>query len=209
MIAARRQQQSFADGLIHEAVGDLWGPWMRHADQALEDEALLLINSAGTRQALQEKQDPGLSGHDRRNHPSHDAVEAFSRLELCGLNARSTRQPGVSRVHAHRRSPMIKPSVGSRANSVLRWWKRFTSALSKSRWTRRLPPGASFEWIPPLSKPTFTIVCPVKAGVFSGSQPRRGKSQKPCSLDSREKGNCIPEVYRQSHPWDGEQVIGP
>ncbi len=43
MIATRRLQQSFADGLIHEAVDDLWEPWMRHADQALEDEALLLI----------------------------------------------------------------------------------------------------------------------------------------------------------------------
>ncbi len=43
MIAARRLQRSFADGLIAEAVSDLWEPWMRHADQALEDEALLLI----------------------------------------------------------------------------------------------------------------------------------------------------------------------
>ncbi len=43
MIATRRLQQSFADGLIAEAVGDLWEPWMRHADQALQDEALLLI----------------------------------------------------------------------------------------------------------------------------------------------------------------------
>ena len=41
MIATRRLQRSFADGLIHEAVDDLWEPWMRHADQALEDEALL------------------------------------------------------------------------------------------------------------------------------------------------------------------------
>ena len=43
MIATRRLQQNFADGFIAEAVGDLWEPWMRHADQALEDEALLLI----------------------------------------------------------------------------------------------------------------------------------------------------------------------
>ncbi len=43
MIATRRLQQSFADGLIAEAVHDLWEPWMRHADQALQDEALLLI----------------------------------------------------------------------------------------------------------------------------------------------------------------------
>ena len=43
MIATRRQQTSFADGFISEMVSDLWDPWMRHADQALEDEALLLI----------------------------------------------------------------------------------------------------------------------------------------------------------------------
>jgi len=43
VIATRRLQQSFADGLIADAVGDLWEPWMRHADQALQDEALLLI----------------------------------------------------------------------------------------------------------------------------------------------------------------------
>ena len=44
MIEARRSaQQTFGDGLIHEAVEDLWEPWMRHADQALEDEALLLL----------------------------------------------------------------------------------------------------------------------------------------------------------------------
>lgn len=43
MIAARRLPRSFAEGLIAEAVDDLWEPWMRHADQALEDEAWLLL----------------------------------------------------------------------------------------------------------------------------------------------------------------------
>jgi predicted metal-dependent hydrolase len=43
VIAARRLQRTFADGLIAEAVEDLWETWMRYADQALEDEALLLI----------------------------------------------------------------------------------------------------------------------------------------------------------------------
>ena len=43
MIAARRLQIQFADGFIAEAVEDLWEPWMRHADRALEDDALLLI----------------------------------------------------------------------------------------------------------------------------------------------------------------------
>ena len=43
MIAARRLQRSFADGLITEEVADLWEPWMRQADQVLEDDALLTL----------------------------------------------------------------------------------------------------------------------------------------------------------------------
>jgi len=43
VIATHRLQRSLADGIISETVDDLWEPWMRHADQALEDEALLLI----------------------------------------------------------------------------------------------------------------------------------------------------------------------
>jgi IS5 family transposase len=43
VITARRLQRSFADGLIAETVEDLWEPWMRHADKALEDEKLLLL----------------------------------------------------------------------------------------------------------------------------------------------------------------------
>lgn len=43
MIATRRLQRSFADGFIAEEIGDLWEPWMRHADQALRDDQLLEI----------------------------------------------------------------------------------------------------------------------------------------------------------------------
>jgi IS5 family transposase len=43
MIAARRRQRSFADGFITEEVKDLWEPWMRHADEALNDDGLLEI----------------------------------------------------------------------------------------------------------------------------------------------------------------------
>ena len=42
MINLRRSsQRSFAEGLIEEEVGDLWEPWMRQADQVLEDGKLL------------------------------------------------------------------------------------------------------------------------------------------------------------------------
>ncbi len=52
-------------------------------------------------------------------------------------------------------------------------------------------------------------VSPGKAGVSSGRQTQRGKSQKPRSSDSGEKENRISETYRQSHLQDGKQAIGP
>jgi hypothetical protein len=58
------------------------------------------------------------------------------------------------------------------------------------------------------SKRACPVVCPAKAGVFSGRQTRRGKSQNPRSLDSREKGNQISETYRQHHPWDDGKPSG-
>lgn len=41
MITLPSSQPRFADGFIQEAVGNLWEPWMRHADQILDDEKLL------------------------------------------------------------------------------------------------------------------------------------------------------------------------
>jgi len=43
VIAVRRLQRHFGDGFIAEAAEDLWEPWMRQVDTALEDDALLLI----------------------------------------------------------------------------------------------------------------------------------------------------------------------
>jgi transposase, IS5 family len=42
MIQLRRSSQySFGDGLIAEQTGELWEPWMRQADQVLDDEQLI------------------------------------------------------------------------------------------------------------------------------------------------------------------------
>jgi IS5 family transposase len=41
VIALRSSLPRFAEGFIEEAVGDLWEPWMRQADQILEDEKIL------------------------------------------------------------------------------------------------------------------------------------------------------------------------
>jgi IS5 family transposase len=43
VIAARRRQRTFGDGLIAEETADLWEPWLRQADQVLADDQLLEI----------------------------------------------------------------------------------------------------------------------------------------------------------------------
>jgi IS5 family transposase len=56
MIVARRLQRSFADGFIAEEVADLWEPWMRQANQLLEDEGLVsLIQQELTRRVKKSK----------------------------------------------------------------------------------------------------------------------------------------------------------
>src|SRR5258708_18134790 len=44
--------------------------------------------------------------------------------------------------------------------------------------------------------------------VGGSKKTHRGKSQKPRSLDSREEGDQILEVYRRNHPWDGSESSG-
>jgi len=43
------------------------------------------------------------------------------------------------------------------------------------------------------SRGSRTVVCPAKAGMFSGSQSREGNNQKPCSLDGRYEGDRLTE----------------
>jgi hypothetical protein len=58
VIQYRRSQLSFADGLISEEVTDLWEPWMRHADEAIDDDQLAGDCARCAESTLQEEQDP-------------------------------------------------------------------------------------------------------------------------------------------------------
>jgi len=56
VIEARRRQRTFGEGLINEEVADLWEPWMRHADEVLNDEKLIeTVYLALTRRAPRSK----------------------------------------------------------------------------------------------------------------------------------------------------------
>ena len=77
------------------------------------------------------------------------------------------------------RNPLFGPYLGGsiRGNSFgeVDFLGRKTSVIIVSY-------GRSYIWTP---------VRPAKAGVFSGSQSHRGKSQEPRSLDSRQEGNRV------------------
>ena len=57
----RRLQRSFADGFITEGVSDLWEPWMRHADEALNADRLL--------ETIQKELSKRLKKSRTRGHP--------------------------------------------------------------------------------------------------------------------------------------------
>src|ERR1022692_3509404 len=103
MIAARRLQRHFADGFIAEAVEDLWEPWMRHADAALEDDALLLIVQQELAKRCKKSKTRGRKATPADVVPQNAAVEACARLELRSTDAGSARQSGLSRVYPDRR----------------------------------------------------------------------------------------------------------
>jgi IS5 family transposase len=62
MIAARRLQRNFADGFIAEEVADLWEPWMRQADQVLEDEGLVSLMQQELTRRVKKSQTRGRPG---------------------------------------------------------------------------------------------------------------------------------------------------
>lgn len=62
MLEPRRQQRSFADGLIAEETADLWEPWLRHADALLEDAPLVEIVQQALSQRCKKSKTRGRKG---------------------------------------------------------------------------------------------------------------------------------------------------
>jgi len=62
VIQYRRSQLSFGDGLIAEEVTDLWEPWMRYVDAAIDDDQLLEIVHAALSQRCKKSKTRGRPG---------------------------------------------------------------------------------------------------------------------------------------------------
>ena len=137
MIAARRLQRSFADGLIAEEVQDLWEPWMRHADEALNDDRLLeIIQAELSRRCKKSK---------TRGRPSTSAEVVLWMLLLKNMRGwsyedvtRSARSPGIQRVHRRGRRQGPRQDHGGWHVSWVR--RRLTSCIGV-RWDKQCRGG--------------------------------------------------------------------
>jgi hypothetical protein len=98
---------------------------------------------------------------------------------------RSNVEAGVMPVERRKRVIAIGSGQPVTGRTRLSMGKRQLSRDGTSRMNREVP---------------RTVVCPVKAGVFSRKQTCRGNSQEPRSSDSRVAGNQDPEAYRQGLP---------
>jgi hypothetical protein len=118
MIAARRLQRSFADGFIAEEVEDLWEPWMRHADEALNDNRLLEIVPEELSKRCQKSRTRGrpstpvevvlrsdlpVAGFDRRRLPGGAQLNPNGRLIRSVVPQPLTRR--LRRLSEERRAP--------------------------------------------------------------------------------------------------------
>jgi Transposase domain (DUF772) len=172
VIAARRLQRHFGDGFIAEAVEDLWEPWMRHADTALEDDALLLIIQQELAKRCKKSKTRGRKATPAEvvlrmlllKHVRDWSYEVLSREVRANLVYREFTRIGGEKVPDDRTMGNLARQLGPEVIEKLH---------------RRVVEVARCGSIQPWWRPTSIIVCPAKAGVFSGSQPRQGNSQSP------------------------------
>lgn len=83
MIQHQRRQRTFAEGFIAEEVDDLWEPWMRQANEVLQDDELLNL----VQQELAKR---------CRKSKTRD-VRLPQRKSLCGCYCSNTFATGVMR----------------------------------------------------------------------------------------------------------------
>jgi hypothetical protein len=92
MIRTHHQQPTLWTGFLKEEVSDLWEPWMRAADQILDDEQLIeqVFEAQGRR--WKKSRTRGRWADAFRSGSSAFDFEARSQLELPDTGAGSARQ---------------------------------------------------------------------------------------------------------------------
>ena len=82
MIERHYGQRQIAEGFFNEPVEDWWEPWMKKADEILDDEQLIDTVYEALRRRSSTKRDPRAERDASRDRHSTDGAEARARLEL-------------------------------------------------------------------------------------------------------------------------------
>jgi hypothetical protein len=75
-------QPQFPEGFVEGAVGDLWEPWMREADQLLDDDHLLNVVYEASGEARSQEPDIWTPGSTRRDCSADAVAQAHTQLEF-------------------------------------------------------------------------------------------------------------------------------
>src|SRR6266852_92784 len=151
MVERRRHQRMLWEGWFPEEAAGWWEPWMKHADQVLDDAELLdaVYEAQGQRRP-----------NSRRRGRKQTSSEATLRLAVLKHvrnwsfeeTEREVRANVVYRqspASERKKFPMRRPWVDWYKRWVQRWCSRFISGWwgwrKRKRWCR----GASCGWTPP------------------------------------------------------------
>jgi IS5 family transposase len=159
VIATRRLQRSFADGFICEEVTDLWEPWMRHADKALDDESLLLLIQEEMTKRCKRSKTRGRRVATAEvvlrmillKHIRNWSFEVLTREVRANLVYREFTRIGGGKVPDDKSIGRLARRLGPEAVEQLN--QRMVQIARENRVTR----GANSAWIPRWWKRIFTI----------------------------------------------------
>ena len=211
MIAARRLQRNFADGFIAEAVEDLWEPWMRHADTALEDDALLLIIQQELAKRCKKSKTRGRKATPAEvvlrmlllKHVRDWSYETLSREVRANLVYREFTRIGGEKVPDDRTMGNLARQLGPEVIEKLH--RRVVEIAQENK----IATGRKMRVDTTVVETDIHYRMSSQGWRIQRESTPPGKESEACSLDGREEGNRIRKVHRQSRPWGGERVIGP
>jgi len=195
VIATHRLQQHFADGLIAEAVEDLWEPWMRHADTALEDDALLLMIQEELAKRCKKSKTRGRKATPAEvvlrmlllKHVRDWSFETLSREVRANLVYREFTRIGGEKVPDDRTMGNLARQLGPEVIEQLH--RRVVEIAPENQIATGRKMRLDTTLVETDVHYRMSRVKLVYSAGVSRSQPRQGKSQRPCSLDSQEEGN--------------------
>ena len=82
MIERMYDQRQLGEGFIRDSIDDCWEPWMKIADEILDDEDLIDLVYEALRRRRPQSATPRAERNTSRSGATNARVEAYAELEL-------------------------------------------------------------------------------------------------------------------------------